>query len=59
MVYELTDNRITIGDYFFEMDTNNIIYIYGKGMKCIDKIEIGHSMNFEKFKIYCENYINN
>lgn len=28
MIYEVTDNRISIDGYFFEMDKNNTIHIY-------------------------------
>lgn len=59
MVYEVTDNRITIGGYFCEMDTENNIHIYGRGMKHIDNIPIGKPLSFEAFKQYCIKYIEN
>lgn len=57
MMYEVTDNRIKIGDYFFEMDTEHDIHIYAKGMKYIDKIQVGHFIDFDKFKNYCNEWI--
>lgn len=57
MVYEVTDNRIKIGDYFFEMDTENNIYVYGKGLKFLDKIEIVKPISFDLFKQYCNKWI--
>lgn len=59
MVYEVTDNRITIGGYFCEMDIENNIHIYGSGMKYLDKIELGKPLSFEEFKQYCINFIEN
>lgn len=59
MMYELTDNRVSIGDYFFEMDTENNIHIYGKGLKYLDKIEIGHLIDFEAFKKHCNKWLEN
>lgn len=59
MIYEVTDNRITIDGYFFEMDTENTIHIYGMGMKYLDKIEIGKPLSFEAFEQYCNKFLEN
>lgn len=53
MIYNVTDNRVSIDDYFFEMDTNNNIYIYAKGMKYIDIIKVGYYIDFNQFKEIC------
>ena len=57
MMYEVTDNRISVEDYFFEMDMEHTIHIYGKGLKYLDKIEIGKPLSFELFKQYCNKWI--
>lgn len=57
MVYEVSDNRLTIADYFFEMDTENNLHIYAKGMRYLDKVEIGHSLDFEGFKERCNQWL--
>lgn len=59
MIYEVSDNRITINNYFIEQGTNNIIYVYTKGLKLIESINIDHSMSYEEFKTYCNNYVMN
>lgn len=56
MIYNVTDNRISIDDYFFEMATNNNIYIYTKGMKYIDIIKVGYYISFKEFKVICNKW---
>lgn len=57
MIYNVTDNRISIGYYFFEMDTDNNIHIYTKGMKYFDIIKIGYYIEFNKFKEICNKWV--
>ncbi len=59
MFYNVTDNRISIGDYFFEMDTEHNIHIYSKGMKYISCVEFSSSMSFDKFKDFCNRWFIN
>lgn len=57
MIYEVSDNRITIGEWFFEMDQQNNLHIYAKGMKYFDMVEIGYYINFEEFKYRCKQWL--
>lgn len=57
MIYNVTDNRISIDDYFFDMDTDNNIHIYIKGMKYIDIIKVGYYVDFNKFKEICNRWV--
>lgn len=59
MTYEVTDNRIKIKKYFFEMDTKHNLYIYGEGLKLLEKINIGKNLSYLNFKSYCETWIIN
>ncbi len=56
MIYNITDNRVSIDYYFFEMDTENNIHIYSKGMKYLTVIEIGYYLDFEQFKEICNQW---
>lgn len=56
MIYNVTDNRVSIDDYFFEMDTNNNIHIYDKEMKYIDIIKVEYYIDFNKFKVICNQW---
>ncbi|MDU1978511.1 MAG: hypothetical protein E6726_08905 [Clostridium sp.] len=57
MIYNITDNRISIDDYFFEMDTNNNIHIYTNGMKYLGIIKVGYLLDFKQFKEICNEWI--
>lgn len=57
MIYEVTDNRISIDGYFFEMDTNNTIHIYAKGLKSIGLMRVGKPLSFNVFKKTCKKWL--
>lgn len=57
MIYEVTDNRITIDEYFFEMDTNNSIHVYAKVLKDIGIMRIGKSLSFDVFEKICKKWL--
>lgn len=55
MIYEVTDNRVLLGKYFFDMDTENNIHVYtkkSKSLKYIKKIK-AFRMNYNKFLDVC------
>ncbi len=55
MIYEVTDNRVLLGKYFFDMDVENNIHVYakeGKSLKYIKKIK-AFRMNYNKFLYVC------
>ena len=40
MIYEVTDNRILLGKYFFDMDAENNIHVYAKEGKSLNHIKL-------------------
>lgn len=57
MIYNVTDNRVTIKGYFFEMDTQNTIHVYAKNMEYFDMINVGYSLSYDEFKFRCEEWL--
>ena len=57
MVYEVTDNRISIDGWFFEMDTQNNLHVYAKGMEYFDMVRIGYNLDYEEFKFRCNQWL--
>lgn len=58
MLYEVSDNRIEIDEYFFEMDSTNYnIHVYKKGMVYFDMIEVNSKMPYDVFKQRCNEWI--
>lgn len=55
MVYNVNDNRIKLGDWFFELDTQNNLHVYAKGMEYFDMVSIGYecisSIFFNSFEV--------
>lgn len=56
MVYNVNDNRIKIGDWFFEMDTQHNLHVYAKGMEYFDMVRIGYELDYEEFKCRCNQW---
>lgn len=56
-MYEVSDNRIALDEYFFEMDTRYNIHVYEKGMKYFDMIENTSKLNFDEFKYKCNQWL--
>ena len=57
MVYEVNDNRLKIEPWFFEMDTQNNINVYAKGLEYYAIIKVGYSLDYEEFKYRCKQWI--
>lgn len=57
MIYEVNDNRIKLGDWFFEMDTQYNLHVYAKGMEYFDMVRIGSELGYEEFKHRCKQWL--
>lgn len=57
MVYNVTDNRISIDGWFFEMDTQYNLHVYAKGMEYFDMVRIGYELDYEEFKCRCKQWL--
>lgn len=58
MLYNVTDNRICIQNYFFEQDERGNIHVYRKeGMEYIDCIDYIGVLHFDEFKFKCKEYL--
>lgn len=57
MVYEVTNNRISIDGWFFEMDTQYNLHVYAKGMEYFDMVRIGYNLDYEEFKFRCNQWL--
>lgn len=59
MIYNVTDNRISIDCYFFEMDTQHNLYIYirDNGLKYLDMVKIGSELDYDDFEKFCQKWL--
>jgi len=57
MVYEVSDNRLTLDGYFFEMDTQHNLHVYAKNMEYFDMIKIGYILDYDEFKYRCNQWL--
>lgn len=57
MVYEVTDNRMSLNGFFLEQDTKGNIYIYDDKMALTKTIESNRVMNYSEFVSKCKELV--